>query len=49
MWCSSEALLRDRDRAPRGVRNARALDLPRSGARTLTAARHPPHPGVPSP
>ena len=50
MWCSCKALLRGRDRAPGGARNAHALPcalrLLRSGVRALTAARYAPQFGV---
>jgi hypothetical protein len=50
MWCSCKALLRGRDRAPGGARNAHALPcalrLLRSGVHALTAARYAPNPGV---
>jgi hypothetical protein len=53
MWSCSEALLRGRDRAPGGARNAHALPcalrLLRSGVHALTAARYAPHFGDPSP
>ena len=53
MWYCFEALLRGRDRAPGGARNAHApscaLRLLRSGVRALTAARDAPEYGVPSP